>query len=70
MHLFVGAGHYAAANAVLDGLAASRHASGLPSVALQFGPFAETGMAVSHAQQLSALGLHGLKPEQVQMLPT
>ena len=65
---FAGAGHYAAANAVLDGMASSRQAAGLPSTALQFGPFAETGMAAQHAEQLSSLGLHGLKPKQAYFL--
>ena len=59
-----GAGHYAAANAYLDGLAASRQRAGLPAAALQLGPFAETGMASGHAAALTALGLHGLKPRQ------
>ena len=63
-----GAGHYAAANAVLDGIATSRQAMGLPSTALQFGPFAETGMAAQHAQQLASLGLHGLKPQKAILL--
>lgn len=63
--LRAGAGHYAAANSVLDGLAEARHSAGLPSVALQFGPFAEAGMAAQHAQQLAALGLLGLKPQKV-----
>lgn len=54
----------------MDGIAMTRHASGLPSVALQFGPFAEAGMAVNHAQQLLSLGLHGLKPFQVAVAPS
>lgn len=63
-----GAGHYAAANAELDGLAVYRRSQGLPSTAIQYGPFAEVGMAASHASQLASLGLHGLHPEQVQLL--
>lgn len=62
-----GAGHYAAANCVLDGLSARRQDCGLPSTALQFGPFAETGMAAQHAQQLAALGLNALKPRQASL---
>lgn len=62
---FVGAGHYAAANAVLDGMAAVTQAAGEPCSALQFGPFSETGMAAQHSQQLAALGLPGLSPDQV-----
>lgn len=34
---------------------------------MQFGPFAETGMAAQHARQLSSLGLHGLKPRQAKV---
>ncbi|KAK9803914.1 hypothetical protein WJX72_004698 [[Myrmecia] bisecta] len=60
-----GAGHYAAANSYLDALAARRHASGQAATAVQFGPFAETGMASDHVQTLAALGLHSLKPHQV-----
>ena len=59
-----GAGHYAAANAYLDGLAAGRQRAGLPATAVQFGPFGGTGMATGHAAALSALGLHGLRPHQ------
>ena len=60
-----GAGHYAAANSHLDALAASRQHAGLPATAIQFGPFAETGMAASHASALTSMGLPGLKPRQV-----
>ena len=61
----IGAGHYAAANAALDGLASQRQSQGLPATALQYGPFSETGMAAAHVNQLASLGLHGLKPSQV-----
>ena len=60
-----GGGHYAAANAYLDGLALERQQRGLPGTAIQFGPFADTGMAANHVQLLSTLGLHSLKPSQV-----
>ena len=62
-----GAGHYAAANSHLDALAATRQHAGLPALAVRFGPFAETGMAASHASALTAMGLPGLKPRQVCM---
>jgi hypothetical protein len=60
-----GAGHYAAASSYLDGTAEACQASGLPSTSVQFGPFAETGMAAEHAQALSSLGLLSLRPHEV-----
>ena len=60
-----GAGHYAAANSFLDGLATARQRAGLPATAVQFGPFAETGMASEHVAALASLGLHSLKPHEV-----
>ena len=60
-----GAGHYAAANSHLDALAATRQHAGLAATAVQFGPFAETGMAAAHSSALTAMGLPGMKPHQV-----
>ena len=61
-----GASHYAAANSFLDGVAAARQAAGLPATSLQLGPFAEAGMAADHVAELTAIGLKGLHPKQLQ----
>ena len=37
----------------------------LPIHPAQYGPFAEAGMAASHASQLEALGLRGMRPQQL-----
>lgn len=60
-----GSAHYAAANAFLDAHAAASQGGGLPSTAVQFGPFAGAGMAASHVDGLAALGLNSLQPEKV-----
>lgn len=60
-----GAGHYAAANCALDGLAQRRHHMGLPTTALQLGPFRGAGMAAQHVDALAALGLRSLQPHEV-----
>jgi acyl transferase domain-containing protein/acyl carrier protein len=59
-----GQSNYATANALLDGLVAQRRAQGLPATGVNFGPWAEGGMASSDAARanLSAQGLVPLEP--------
>lgn len=52
-----GGSHYSGANAVLDGVSASRQHSGLPGCSLQLGPFSDVGMAADHTSDLEAIGL-------------
>jgi acyl transferase domain-containing protein/acyl-CoA synthetase (AMP-forming)/AMP-acid ligase II/acyl carrier protein len=61
----LGQGNYAAGNAFLDGLAHYRRARGLPALSINWGPWAEVGMAARldlqhHAQR----GMMALSPEQ------
>ena len=52
-----GAGHYSAANAGVDGVAATARGAGRAFAAPRLGPFADIGMAASHTDQLTALGI-------------
>lgn len=56
-----GQANYAAANALLDGLAAYRKAQGLPAASINWGPWGKGGMATSHAARAN-LGAQGLLP--------
>jgi NADPH:quinone reductase-like Zn-dependent oxidoreductase/short-subunit dehydrogenase/acyl carrier protein len=56
-----GQANYATANALLDGLIADRKARGLPATGVNFGPWAQGGMASSEAVQAN-LGVQGLIP--------
>ncbi|BBY38207.1 putative polyketide synthase [Mycobacterium mantenii] len=59
-----GQSNYATANALLDGLVARRRAQGLPATGVNFGPWAQGGMASSEAAtaNIAAQGLIPLNP--------
>jgi NAD(P)-dependent dehydrogenase (short-subunit alcohol dehydrogenase family) len=56
-----GQANYATANALLDGLVAERKAQGLAATSVNWGPWAKSGMATSHAARAN-LGAQGLIP--------
>jgi acyl transferase domain-containing protein/NADPH:quinone reductase-like Zn-dependent oxidoreductase len=56
-----GQANYATANALLDGLIADRKARGLPATGVNYGPWANGGMATSQAARAN-LGAQGLVP--------
>jgi malonyl CoA-acyl carrier protein transacylase len=59
-----GQGNYAAANAFMDASAHYRQAQGLPALSINWGPWAEVGMATNQDYDFNREGLNLISPEQ------
>ena len=59
-----GQASYAAGNAFLDGLAHYRRAHGLPSLSINWGPWAQAGMAAGREAGFELQGIKSITPEE------
>ena len=59
---------YAAANGFMDGLMQARQAQGLPALSINWGPWAEVGMAAPLQKQLQQQGIRLIAPQQGRLL--
>ncbi|MBI3796469.1 MAG: acyltransferase domain-containing protein [Deltaproteobacteria bacterium] len=61
-----GQGSYAAANAFMDALAHHRQLQGLPALSINWGPWAQIGLAARHerTERLARRGIESIAPEQ------
>lgn len=63
-----GSGHYSSANICLDTMAQKFQHGGVHALSIQYGPFAEVGMASKHVAALVSIGMHPLQPREVSPL--
>ena len=63
-----GSGHYSSANICLDTMAQKFQHGGVHALSIQYGPFAEVGMASKHVAALESIGMHSLQPREVSCL--
>ena len=60
-----GSSHYSSANTYLDASAQKLQDVGIAALAIQYGPFAEIGMASEYVNALLSIGMRSLRPDEV-----